>query len=88
MNSIEFEDIITLDNKQYVVTSKINYQGKDYIYIVDIIDNTNIKFAEVHNNGTQIYVSEINSQEQELLNAIIPLFAKDCCTIFENSENA
>lgn len=76
--TIEFEDIITLeDQKEYVVTSKINYNGHSYIYIIDINDHSNIKFAEVETSDSQIYVSEITSNERELLDIIMPLFFKN-----------
>lgn len=74
---IEIEDIITLDDKkQYVVVSKVNYENSNYIYIVDIHDTSNIKFAEVENSNGKIIISEIGSSEQELLDKILPMFFK------------
>jgi len=85
---IEFEDIITLDDgNEYVVTSKINYGGNNYIYVVDINDHSNIKFAEVEVDNSQIFISEIDSSEKELLAKIMPLFLKDSQQIFQNIEN-
>lgn len=74
---IEIEEIITLDDKkQYVVVSKVNYENSNYIYIVDIHDTSNIKFAEVENSNGKIIISEISSSEQELLDKILPMFFK------------
>lgn len=40
------KDIITLDNdKEYVIASKTNYEGKIYYFLVDVNDNSNIKFC-------------------------------------------
>lgn len=83
MKTIEFKDIITLDdNKKYVVASKINYENKDYIYIIDISDYSNIKVAEVKNDGVQIRITIIDYHKQELLNKIIPLFLKESKIFF------
>ena len=57
---INKNDFITLsDNIKYLVVSKVNYQNIEYYYLVDIVDNSNIKFVtfendevvDVENNG-------------------------------------
>ena len=57
---INKNDFSTLsDNIKYLVVSKVNYQNIEYYYLVDIVDNSNIKFVtfendevvDVENNG-------------------------------------
>ena len=49
--NIEIRDIITLsDNNKYIVISKINYEEKNYYYLIDINDKKNIKFCYEDNN--------------------------------------
>lgn len=70
---IRYQDIITLSDKnKYIVASKVSYQSKEYIYLVDINENTNIKFAEIEKDG---YVSILDSNyDKELIQTLIPLF--------------
>lgn len=72
---MEFEkqDIITLsDNQEYVVVSKIIYNNEYYIYLVDIHDNNNLKFAKLQNTNS-VFVLDSNKNE-ELIKKLIPLF--------------
>ena len=42
---MEIKDVLTLeDNNKYVVASKINYEGKEYYYLVDINALSCLKF--------------------------------------------
>lgn len=70
---IEYQDIITLNDKnRYVVASKVNYNGSTYVYLVDINDNANLKFAEIEKNNS---LSELDSvKDEELIKQLIPLF--------------
>ena len=44
--NIDIKDVIKLsDNNDYGVVSKITYHNKIYYYLVDINDNSNIKFC-------------------------------------------
>lgn len=82
---IDINSIITLnDNDEYVVVSKINYECHDYIYIVDTVNNSNFKFAEITNENEQIYISEINANETELILHLLPLFAEASNKCLEN----
>lgn len=83
---INYKDIITLeDGNEYVVVSKINYDGKDYIYLVDIKNTSNIKFAEIEIEGEKTYISVIDNNEKELLDKIIKLFFEDTKEIYDDS---
>ena len=80
---IEYQDIITLSDKnKYVVASKISYNNSKYVYLVDIKDNTNVKFAEIEENNL---LSELdNVIDEELLNQIIPLFYNNAINDIQN----
>lgn len=80
---IEYQDIITLSDKnKYVVASKISYNNSKYVYLVDINDNTNIKFAEIEENNL---LSELdNVIDEELLNQLIPLFYNNAINDIQN----
>ena len=69
---IEYQDVITLSDKnRYVVASKVNYNNSTYVYLVDIDNNTNLKFAELEENNS---LSELDSvRDEELINQLIPL---------------
>ncbi len=85
-SQIEFEDIITLDDKkEYIVVSNINYNEKEYIYIAEIGNPNNAKYAEVEKENSDIYISVIDNTEEKLLNILKPLFLKQ--TFFKEPKN-
>lgn len=66
---INIKDTLTLDDKnEYVVVSKVNYDNKNYYYILDIKDNTNVKFCYQDNDE----LVELN--DKELTTKLLPLF--------------
>lgn len=71
--NIKYQDLITLDDdNEYIVVSKIVHKEKDYIYIVDINNNQNMKFMKIDNDG---YLIELNYKDDEkLIKELIPLF--------------
>lgn len=74
--NLDIKDVITLsDNNEYVIVSKTNYDSKTYYYIVDINNNSNIKFCYEQENKL------IELEDKKTIQAIIPkLFneIKDC----------
>lgn len=67
--NINIKDILTLDDdNKYVVVSKVYYEGKDYLYLIDINNNKNLKFCYVDNDA----VVEIS--DKELNTKLLPLF--------------
>ena len=44
------------------------YQNKDYLYLIDINNNRNIKFAELRDNQVIIL------KDNELIKTLLPLF--------------
>ncbi len=71
----EIKDILELDDdNEYVVVSKVNYQGKFYYYLVDIKNNGNLKFC--YEDGEEL----VELADKVLTTKLLPLFleaAKD-----------
>lgn len=69
---INKNDIIRLsDNVSYLVVSKIKYQGINYYYLVDVVDNSNIKFVTIECDAI------IEIPENETLDKLLKLFIID-----------
>ena len=70
---IDIKDVITLDDdKEYLVVSKSDYfNSKQYFSLVDINDNSNIKFGYLDNDE----FVEIN--DQDLIKTLLPSFAEN-----------
>ena len=69
---INIKDIITLDdNNEYVVISKINYESKNYYYLLDKNNNTNVKFCYEDMNEL------VESNNKELNAKILPLLLNE-----------
>jgi len=43
--NIELRDILTIEDKEYVVASKMLYKGEKYIYLVNMADNADVRFC-------------------------------------------
>ena len=68
---INIKDTLTLDdNNEYVVVSKINYESKNYYYLLDKNNFSNIKFCYEDNDK----LVEIN--DKELVTKLLPLFVE------------
>ena len=67
--NINIRDILELsDNNRYIVVSKVFYDGKDYLYLVDVNDNDNLKFCYLDKDEiVEISDKEINTK-------LLPLF--------------
>lgn len=73
---IDTKDVLTLsDGNQYGVVSKTTKDNTIYYYLVDINDNSNIKFCYEDKNENQIELVEIN--DTDLIKNLILLFAKN-----------
>lgn len=69
---IDKNNILTLSNNiKYLVVSKVIYEDVIYLYLVDIIDNSNIKFVCVNNDEV------IDVTDELLLDKILKLFMID-----------
>lgn len=66
---INIKDTLTLsDNNQYVVISKINYDNKNYYYILDKNNSQNVKFCYKDNEEL------VEIDDKELITKLLPLF--------------
>lgn len=81
------KDLLTLgDNSQYAIVSKVTFENKDYVYLVDINNRKNLKFAEVEKRETGIDLLILDPNEKELINKLVPLFWEDCKDVFEEEQ--
>lgn len=68
---IDVKDLITLDdNNEYVVTGIADYNGITYYCLVDIHNNSNIKFCYLDNDEF------VESSDQVINTRLLPLFMK------------
>lgn len=76
---MDIKDILTLsDKRRYVIASKTNYEEKDYLYLVDLADNKNIKFCYLDNDEIVI-VSDI-----KLIEKLLPLLLKEMKSVLND----
>lgn len=69
---INMKDTLTLDdNNEYVVVSKVNVDDKNYFYLIDKNDNSNLKFCYQDNDE----LVELN--DKELVTKLLPLFVEN-----------
>ena len=67
--NIDIKDVITLDdNNEYVVVNKVNYNDKNYYYLIDMEDSENLMFC-YEDNGDLVEV-----KDKELTAKLLPLF--------------
>ena len=70
--TINIKDTLTLDdNNEYVVVSKISVDDKNYFYLIDKNDNSNVKFCCQDNDE----LVELN--DKELVTRLLPLFVEN-----------
>lgn len=82
---IDIQDLITLNDKnQYVVCSKINYHEKEYLYLIDITNNQNFKFARIETQENMFKIFEI--QNEHLIQTLLPLFYKNSKNILNDTQ--
>ncbi len=77
--NIDIKDLITLnDNNKYVVVSKALYDSKDYFFLLDINNDTNIKFCYLDNNEL------IESEDKNINTNLLKLFYETAKNSLEN----
>jgi hypothetical protein len=71
---MDIKDILELsDGKKYIITSKAEYKGYEYLYIAEISMEDNIKFCRVVKNGDVVNLQVIT--DDKLITELLPLFA-------------
>ena len=72
-------DVLTLEDKnEYVVVSKVLYEDKNYMFLVDINNNKNIKFCYQDNDEV------VESEDKDLNSRLLPLFYEQAKAIIES----
>jgi len=61
------DSLILDDDNEYVVVSKVNYQTKEYYYILDKYNNSNFKFCYLENDEL------VEVENEELIKTLLPL---------------
>jgi hypothetical protein len=73
MKEIEIKDTLNLsDGNEYVVCSKVEYERKKYLYLIDINNYKNVKFCE--EVRTDEIDKVVNVEDAELIKTLIPMF--------------
>lgn len=68
--TINIKDILTLDDdNEYVVVSKVNYENKNYCYLIDK-KNLNVKFC--YEDKEEL----VEIEDKELVTKLLPMFVK------------
>ena len=82
---MDIMDVLTLsDGNEYVIASKVNYDYKIYLYLVDIKNNQNVKFCYLDNDEVVLVKKEKLSRELvlKLFSTMLNVFKKE----FQNNE--
>ena len=71
--NIEIKDVITLKNgEKYVVCSKIHFADNNYLYLINPINQDDIKFVMETPEDGKMFISEI--EDEILIHDLLPLF--------------
>ena len=77
---MKVKDLVSLSDKnKYIVVQKIDYEGKDYYYLVDIDKNENIKFGYQDNDEF------VEITDSELIGKLISIFGKQALEILNDA---
>ena len=69
--TINIKDTLTLDdNNEYVVISKVNYESKNYYYLLDKNNEENFKFCYEDNEEL------VEIEDKKLTTKLLPLFVE------------
>lgn len=67
--NINIKDVLTLsNNNEYIVMSKVNYENKEYLYLTNFNDFTDIIFCYLDNDEIVV------SNDKDLNKKLLPLF--------------
>lgn len=65
---IDYQTIIVIENKKYVLASQVKLEDEDFGYLVNIEDNNDIMFARLDSDKD---ISKI--EDADMIEALIPL---------------
>ena len=69
----EFDDIITIDNEEYVVVDEMFYDGVKYMYIIGLENEDKISILKETFEDGEPYIESVPKENLELF---MSLFAK------------
>lgn len=81
--NIKYSDVLTLsDKKQYIVAGMTNYNNYDYLFLIDIHDNKNVKFVWLKENSVVVLDNKLDCK---LIEALLPLFVNNAKEFLEEN---
>ena len=75
---LNLRDIIKINNDNFIVSGKVNYEDKDYFYLANTNKNNEFKYCTVNDE----YLVEIN--DSNLIQKLIPLFTDQAMNELNN----
>lgn len=81
----EFEDIITIDNEEYVVVDELDYNDSHYIYVISSDNEEKISILKETEEEGEKYIESAPTTDVELL---MNLFARKFITEKEANQIA
>ena len=75
---LNLRDIIKINNDNFIVIGKVNYEDKDYFYLANTNKNNEFKYCAVNDD----YLVEIN--DSNLIQKLIPLFTDQAMNELNN----
>ena len=69
----EFEDVITINNEEYVIVDEMFYEGVKYIYIIGYEDENKVSILKETVENGETYIESVEKDKIELF---MNLFAK------------
>lgn len=69
----EYDDIITIENEEYVVVDEMFYEGVKYIYIINANDDNKISILKETEENGETFIESVPKEKIELF---MNLFAK------------
>lgn len=62
-----YEEVITLDNEDFLIVSKMNYEGKNYLYVNSLVNESDYSILEEYEKDGKTLVKSIDPDKYELL---------------------
>lgn len=68
-----YEEIIKLNNEDFLVISRLKYDGKSYLYVNSLVNENDYSILEEYEKSGEMVVKSIDDNKYDL---IMSLFAK------------
>lgn len=77
----EYDDIITIDNEEYIVVDELEYENSKYIYLINSENEEKVTILKETQENGEAYIESVAKDKVELF---MNLFAKK---FLENKNN-